>query len=80
MKVSLPLVAGSALAIISLAILSNAPAKAEMRCYTTSNTTTGAAPCPKIAKSYVECVKMGIERGWDRSAIFYACNTQDYKN
>ncbi len=80
MKVSLTLVAGSALTIISLAILSNGPAEAEMRCYTTSNTTTGAAPCPKIAKNYVECVKVGMERGWDKSAIFYACNTQGYKN
>lgn len=80
MKVSLLLVAGFALAILSLATLSNTPAKAEMRCYTTSNTTTGAAPCPKIAKSYTECIKLGMERGWDRSAIFYACNTQGYKN
>lgn len=71
---------------LALAILSNAPANAnEVRCYTNSNTTTvkvpsAGGPCPKIASSYAECVKVLKERGWDSNAIPYACTTQGYKN
>jgi hypothetical protein len=81
MKATLLLVAG-----LALAILLNAPASAnEMRCYTSSDTTgvkvpSSGGPCPKIAKTYAECIKVGTERGWDKNALFYACNTQGYKD
>jgi hypothetical protein len=81
MKATLLFVVG-----LVLAILSNAPASAnEVRCYTNSNTTgvtvpSAGGPCPKIASSYAECVKVLRERGWDSNAIPYACTTQGYKN
>jgi hypothetical protein len=81
MKTALPFVVG-----LVLAVLSNAPANAaqETRCFTNSNTvavtvTTGG-PCPKIASSYAECLKVGKEWGWDGNALSYACATQGYKN
>jgi hypothetical protein len=80
MKVSLLFVAG-----LALTSLSNTPANAEPRCWLSSNipvntTPSAGGPCPKIAKSYAECIKLGTERGWDSAALFYACNTQGYKN
>ena len=80
MKVSLLFVAG-----LALTTLSNAPANAEPRCWLSSNLPADTVPstggaCPKIAKSHAECMKLGTERGWDRPALFYACNTQGYKN
>jgi hypothetical protein len=80
MKVSLLLVAG-----LALTTLSNTPANAEPRCWLSSNIPADTIPsaggaCPKIAKSHAECIKLGTERGWDLAALFYACNTQGYKN
>jgi hypothetical protein len=73
-------------AALALAILSNAFANAnEVRCFTNTNTTgvkvpSAGGPCPKIAASYAECVKVLKDRGWDSNAIPYACTTQGYKN
>jgi len=81
MKATLLLVAG-----LALAILSNAPANAnEVRCYTNGNTTavtvpSAGGPCPKVASSYTECMKVLKDRGWDSNASYYACGTQGYKN
>jgi hypothetical protein len=82
MKAKLLFVAG-----LALAILSNAPANAsqETRCFTNSNTAgvkvaSAGGPRPKIASSYAECIKVGTERGWNGSALYYACTTQGYKN
>jgi len=81
MKATLFFVAG-----LAIAISSNAPANAnEVRCYTNSDVTavthpSAGGPCPKIASSYAECVKVLGERGWDGNAISYACQTQGYKN
>ena len=83
MKAALVLVAG-----LALEVLSNAPADAGplyVRCYTSGNTvgvtypSTGG-PCPKIASSHAECMKVGIERGWDANSMGWACFTQAYKN
>jgi hypothetical protein len=71
---------------LAFAVLSNAPANAaqETRCFTNGNTVavtvTVGGPCPKIASSYAECLKVGKERGWDSNALSYACATQGYKN
>jgi hypothetical protein len=81
MKATFVFVAG-----LALGILSNAPANAnEVRCFTSNTTTAVAVPssggaCPKIAKSYAECLKIGTERGWDKNALVYACTTQGYKD
>ncbi len=80
MKATMLLFAG-----LALAILSNAPAKAnEVRCYTNAETTSvkypsWGGPCPKIATSFAECVRVLHERGWDGNAITFACTTQGYK-
>jgi hypothetical protein len=73
---------------LALAILSIAPANAaqETRCFVSNSNTSdvkvpsAGGPCPKIASSYAECIKVGMERGWDSSALHYACHTQGYKN
>lgn len=83
MKVSLPLVAG-----LALAILSNAPANAGplmIRCWMSSNPSAVTVPstggaCPKIAASYADCAKVAKERGWDSTEVFFACSTQRYKS
>jgi hypothetical protein len=81
MKVTSLFVAG-----LALAILSSTPASAsEMRCFTNNNTTgvtvpSSGGPCPKVASSYAECVKVLRARGWDSNSIPYACTTQGYKN
>jgi len=79
MKASLLVLIGLAVAGLSIAP-ATLPAHAEMRCFTTSNTTSGAWPCKQIASSYTECLRIARERGWDATAIWFACNTQGYTN
>jgi hypothetical protein len=80
MRAALLFVASLAVAGLAIGGFTSAPAKAEMRCFTTSNTTSGTWPCKQIASSYTECLRIGRERGWDATAIWFACNTQGYKN
>jgi hypothetical protein len=62
MRAALLFVASLVVAGLAIQAFAIAPANAEMRCFTTSNTTSGTWPCKQIASSYTECLRVGRER------------------
>lgn len=85
MKTTLLVVASPVVAALAFAILPPASAH-EVRCFTSGSAATavavpsGGGPCPKIASSHADCLKVLRDRGWDGSTSYFACATQGYKN
>jgi hypothetical protein len=87
MKASLLIVAGLAVATLSIAPANAAPKYPGTTLATTSgdcSTTTGIVSpvqCTQpYAHSYVECTKMVKERGGDPSAAWWWCTNRGFKN
>jgi hypothetical protein len=75
--------------VLAVAILPIAPANAEKnrkvedtyKCSTTTWPVISAFQCNKpVATSYVECVKMVTDKGWQASDAWWGCSNQGFKN